>query len=206
MAIGVLYCSKSYAKKISNEILKIKMKNNLSRNFEIKSTKISNGNLSVYLDLLDYFIKNDDLNFRCIIIDKRYLNHKKFNQTHEDWYYKMYYLLISKIISGDIYNTIYMDYIGKNSGRKCQKLSEVLNNSYHHHKSYRVIPINSKSSNILQLADFLIGLACYNFKGLNSSIAKQILINKIKYDLNITMQDTNYSEKFNIFKWRPDNV
>ena len=54
MAIGVLYCSKSYAKKISNEILKIKMKNNLSRNFEIKSTKISNGNLSVYLDLLNY--------------------------------------------------------------------------------------------------------------------------------------------------------
>lgn len=206
MAIGVLYCSKSDAKLISNEILNIKLKHSLNKNFEIKSTKISNGNLSLYLDLINYFLNNDKLKFRSIIINKRNLNHKKYNQTHEDWYYKMYFLLINKIDNYDNYNTIYMDYIGDSSGRKCSKLSEILYNSNHHNKMYNVIPINSKSSNILQLADLLIGLTCYSFKGLTSSPAKLTLIDKIKKHVGITLQDTNYSEKFNILDWRPNNV
>lgn len=38
---------------------------------------------------LNYFFNCADLHFRCLIVpDKQQLDHVRFNQTHEDWYYK----------------------------------------------------------------------------------------------------------------------
>lgn len=62
-----------------------------------------------YLDLVDYFFDDDDIVLRALVItDKDTLDHAQFNQTYNDWYYKMYWQLLSIIDPEYSYN-FYID-------------------------------------------------------------------------------------------------
>lgn len=206
MVIGMVRCSKSVSKQATNDINKIKIKYGFSKAFEIKSTKISPAKYSFYEEIVNYFINNNDISFRAIIINKTKLNHKKFNQSHDDWYYKMYYTLIQKFLINHNKHTIFMDYKDSHSARSCNRLAEILHNKYYHCLKFNVVPINSKDSNLIQLADLLIGLTCYKNKGLSTSTSKLQLISNLESSLNINMLRTNYDSKYNIFIWRGQDV
>lgn len=200
MIIGTLYCEKKQARKISKNILFLKEKHNLSKNFEIKSTKVSSSKIDFYKELVAYFINEPNLKFRSIIIDKSELKHKEFNQTPDVWYYKMYYLLIDKCTLNDN-NIVFMDYKDTKSAKHCFELSNILRNSYYGFKDFNVIPIDSKRSNLIQLSDLLIGLIGYKCNGLLQNKAKVELIDLIEKELKIKILKTNYIEKFNILHW-----
>ena len=98
MVLGGIICEKSSRKCIKRDILNIKRKYNVPDRAEIKWNKVSTSKLSCYKELVDYFFENENLRFRAISIDKTQLNHKLFNQTHDDWYYKMYYYLLINLV------------------------------------------------------------------------------------------------------------
>lgn len=203
MVLGIIRCPKYLSKKISKDIKEIKIAHNLKPNFEIKSTKVSKGKEEFYKDLVNYFLNEKKLDFRAIIVDKTILNHEKFHQTHDDFYYKMYYDLIKYFLKTGS-NCIYLDYKDSQSYKKSQVLSEILSTKLRLcDLNVKVQPINSSESNILQLADLLIGLTCYNARELHSNSTKLELIQIIKDNLNIDMVNTNFIDKFNILKWRP---
>ena len=109
MVIGAVYCPKKMVKKINKDIYSIKERYGLPKNGELKWVKISNSNFNVYRALIEYFFSNNDLHFRAVIADKTNLNHKKYSQTHDDWYYKIYYTMLKNIfLKGSTYN-IYID-------------------------------------------------------------------------------------------------
>ncbi len=88
-------------RKINVRIREIKSKHKLSKSFEIKWTKVSNGKIDFYEDIINYFFDNDDLHFRALIVsDRSKLAHKRFSQTHDTWYYKMYFNLICMKVTG----------------------------------------------------------------------------------------------------------
>ena len=105
MVLGVLFCEKKNVKFISNQIKKIKTKHGIANNFEIKSTKVSDSKPAFYMELLNFFLKCSYVHYRAIVIDKRKLQHKQFDQTHDDFYYKMAYLLMTHI------NETYLPYL-----------------------------------------------------------------------------------------------
>ena len=109
MVLGVLFCEKKNVKFISNQIKKIKRKHGIANSFEIKSTKVSDSKPEFYLELMYFFLRCDYLHYRAVVIDKRKLQHKQFDQTHDDFYYKMTYLLMTHIQYG-FDNNIYIDY------------------------------------------------------------------------------------------------
>ena len=95
MALGAIWCPKDKIKEINHQIQEIKSKYNISKTSEVKWTKISPCNLNLYLELVDYFFDNNDLHFRTLVVpDKSKLNHSKYNQTHDQWYHKMYFELL----------------------------------------------------------------------------------------------------------------
>ena len=56
--------------------------------------------IDLYKDIVNYFFDDNNIHFRAIIIpDKSKLNHEAFNQTHDDWYYKMYFDMLKVIFS-----------------------------------------------------------------------------------------------------------
>ena len=92
MVIGAVWCPQNKLREINQRIKEIKARNGISPSTELKWTKVSPAKVQAYKDVIDYFFDDDDLHFRAIIIpDKSKINHAAFHQTHDEWYYKMYF-------------------------------------------------------------------------------------------------------------------
>ena len=208
MIMGALKCPKSYRKKISKDIRNIKNMNGINEYQEIKWTKINKLKEQLYIQLIDYFFDNPNLSFRAIIIDKSKLKHREFKQTHEDFYYKMYYELLCRAVIPQKANYIYLDIKDTKSSVKIRKLKKCLNNgSYDFDNKYikRVQSIDSKESELIQLCDIFIGAIGFlnrneNHKE-NYSITKNNIVNHIieKSGYNLTKTTFLSEEKFNLF-------
>lgn len=207
MTLGLIRCPLEKTKEISIRLREIKQKHKLPANFEIKWNKVSETKLLFYLDVVDYFFDDDDLFFRAVIANKNGLIHDEFAQTHDDWYYKMMFLLINTILNPEASYRIYLDKKDTRSGVKVCKLHEVLCNSqydFDRNIIQRVQVIESHAVEQLQLADLLIGAVGYVNRGLSASLAKNRLIERIKqrsrYDLN--RSTLRQESKFNLFQWQ----
>ena len=114
MVLGALWCPAEDARAVSLEIRDIKRSHGLGDHFESKWVKISPMKLAFYDDLIDYFFRDDRLHFRGVVIcDKAKLRHGDFGQTHDEWYYKMYFALLEPLIKhagGPVH--IYLDIQG----------------------------------------------------------------------------------------------
>lgn len=212
MSIGAIWVSKANVPEINSRIREIKMKNKFNVKSEAKWTKVCKKHLQLYLDLVDLFFDISELKFRCLLIpDKSALDHERFNQTHDDWYYKMYFEMLSYIFdNSNEYNT-YIDIKDTNSYQKSQKLYEVCCNSIYDFsgESIRKIqPIRSHEVEIMQLVDILIGAVTYANRNFSEnhikSSAKLQVIERIKQrsSRNISKTSMLRDYKFNLFIWR----
>ncbi|HJJ19496.1 MAG TPA: DUF3800 domain-containing protein [Bacilli bacterium] len=208
MLIGAIYCPKIKVKEINNYIKKLKENYNLSNNIELKWNKIDKKTENLYLDIIDYFFNNNDLKFRVMVIDKERLNHKKYNQTENDFYHKAYYEMLKYIINRNNSYNIYPDIKDTNSYYYHQVMLNYLkikildtNNEI----IKKVQPIKSYEAPILQINDILIGALSYSYRKLSDNDAKLNIIKKIDSLYPYNLDETSYSEKFNIFMWKPKN-
>lgn len=206
MVLGAVYCPKEKVREINERIKEIKMEHKLNPNYEIKWTKISATKLNFYKDLVDYFFDKSELHFRGLVINKTTLNHKQFNQTHNDWYYKMYFELLSKILDPQQEYYIYIDIKDTQGQEKIEKLHKVLSNSlldFQRKILKRVQLVRSHEINILQMADLLIGVVQFANRKDVKSETKKVIVDRVKersnYDL--TKSTLPKEPKFNIFHW-----
>ena len=211
MVLGAIWCPQDKLKEINRRIRQIKERNSVSPTMELKWTKISPSKLSLYQDLVNYYFDDDDLHFRAVIIpDKSKLNHERFHQTHDDWYYKMYFDMLKVIFNPSDNYEVYIDIKDTNSYRKAQKLREVCCNSlydFSHKVIKRIQPIRSEEMHIMQIVDILVGAVGYanrrfseNFQ---KSPAKQEIIRLIKDRSGYAMTRTTLlrEEKLNLLSW-----
>jgi hypothetical protein len=209
MVLGAVWCPMNSARTIAERIRELKVKNGLSHYFETKWIKVSQAKLQFYLDLVDYFFDCGDLHFRAVIIpDKSKLKHAKFGQTHDDWYYKMYFTMLKQIFCPSDEYHIYLDIKDTRGSEKVAKLHEVLcNNMYDFSKSIikRVQLVRSHEIEQLQLADLLIGSVSYVNRDLNTSTAKLKVAERIKGRSRYILKCSTLlrEEKFNLFRWHP---
>ena len=202
MLIGGISCPDYVRNIVYKEIKEIKRKHGISSRSEIKWRKVSNSKITFYEDLVNYFFDNEHLNFRVVIIDKNKLNHKKYNQTHDDFYYKQYFYLVRKFLFEDDVN-VFIDIKDTNSILKVNKLKNILENWKQSPKHIKNIQqIRSHENSIMQLADLLIGAVAYKNRSFESSLARirlsNLISNRAKHELTT---NTKYNAiKFNIFK------
>ena len=207
MLIGGISCP-DYARNIVyKEIKEIKKKYGISSHAEIKWRKVSQSKLEYYKELVNYFFDNENLNFRVVMIDKDKLNHQKYNQTHDDFYYKQYFYLVRKFLFEDDVN-VFIDIKDTNSIFKVNKLKEILNSWNKTKKNIKNIQqIRSHENSIMQLADLLIGAVAYRNRGFRTSHARVELCDLVsKRAAHDLISNTNYNaHKFNIFKMELSN-
>lgn len=156
MILGGIICEKSARNRVKREINDLKKKYNIKERAEIKWNKVSTSKLEYYKELVDYFFNSDNLRFRALIINKTQLRHEKFNQTHDDWYYKMYYQLLVNLVEPKEENYIYLDIKDTKSAKKVEGLKRYLNfktMDYDVEPIKNIQSINSQESIIMQLAD-----------------------------------------------------
>jgi len=208
MVLGALWCPLGTTHKIAEEIRKIKSKHGLSRTFEIKWTKVSPAKTQFYLDIIGFFFNSTDLSFRALVVpNKSKLRHRDFQQSHDEWYYKMYFTLLKVIFSPDSKYRIYLDIKDTRSTDKGKKLHDVLCSSlrdFDKNIIERIQPVHSHEVEQIQVADLLIGSVCYTNRNLATSAAKNLLVEKVRERSGRTLvQNTPLVEKkFNLFFWQ----
>lgn len=208
MVLGAVYGSTEKIKSANIRLREIKKKHKIAPTTEVKWVKVSPNKESFYLDLIDYFFDNDDLHFRALIVNKEELNHDKFQQTHDEFYYKMYFELLNKILDPQNKYFIYLDIKDTRGSQKVKKLRDVLcNNMYDFDGDIikRIQQVHSDEIEVLQLADVLIGAMQFlNRTDVVKSQAKRKIVERMKersgYDLS---KSTLVREpKTNIFYWK----
>lgn len=124
MVLGAVWCPKEKRHGINERIKQIKIRNDIYPTAELKWTKISPVKKQVYEDLINYFFDEKDLHFRGLLIsNKDELKHEEFNQTHDDWYYKMYFsMLKAMLLPTEKYN-IFIDIKDTHSSKKSTKIA-----------------------------------------------------------------------------------
>lgn len=207
MVLGAIKCPKEQRIRIAKEIKAIKLRHNLPTNFEIKWTKVSNSKLSFYLELVNYFFSAPELSFRAIVIaDKSKLQHSLYGNSHDDFYYKMYFLLLDVMLENSNHYNVYLDIKDTQGSHKVEKLHEVLANAnydFDRDMIQKIQQVHSHEVEHLQLADLLIGALGYLHRGLNSSSAKQAIIKRIQdlSHLSLIQKTLPTARKFNLLVW-----
>ena len=213
MVLGGIVCPNDRKDIIFKQIKKIKKDNGLNPLSEIKWIKISKPKLNTYKQLINYFFTCEDLSLRSILIDKEQLDHKTFFQTHDEFYYKMYFLMLKwffgKIIfpnssSGYKYN-IYLDIKDTLGKKKIQKLKEVLFNKYGEDWVNKIQEVRSQEIALMQITDLVIGAIAYanRYPKGGKSSSKNAIVSFIKALSGESLIDSTYhnKKKFNLFKW-----
>ncbi len=213
MVLGGITCSEDTKKVIYEEIRHLKMKHGLSSWFEIKWTKVSEAKIDFYLELIDYFFKQEILCYRGVVAtNKKTLDHLNYNLgDYNLWYYKMYFLLLDAMIDPSDEYRIFVDIKDTRGGPRLKQLKKVLCYNIYDFKQDVVKGINqirSYESEVLQLTDLFNGALSYVHRQIynspDSSNAKNKIINQIKgYRVNLEKSTLRSECKFNIFVWTP---
>ncbi|GBH26076.1 hypothetical protein BvRS1_31250 [Burkholderia vietnamiensis] len=175
---------------------------------EVKWGKISPAKLAFYLDLVDLFFSSEDLRFRAVVVpDKSKLNHAAYGQTHDEFYYKVWYQTLVPLLSRNERFQIYLDKKDTRSEVRAKKLCEILCNSkldFRGEIVTRVQHVHSHEVPLFQLVDVLIGAVSYVNRGLSTSDAKASVIERIKEKSRLQLTHTTLlrEEKLNLLVWR----
>jgi hypothetical protein len=211
MVLGAVWCPNNHVREINSRIREIKARNGYPETGEMKWIRLSPGNVQMYIDLVDYFFDAADLHFRALVVpDKSLLDHERFNQTHDQYYYKMYFDMLKTTLSRENTYEIYIDVKDSHTNTKAQKLREVCSNNMYDFEARTILklqPIRSHEVQIMQIVDVLIGALGYNSRnfvaGHVKSDAKLRIIEQIKRRSGYSLDKSTllHEEKFNLFFW-----
>lgn len=213
MVLGAVWCPLERVRQICHELRAIQQRHGLSRDFEVKWTKVSAAKVDFYQDWMTYFFDTDDLHFRALIVpDKTKLNHGAFpEQDHDQWYYKMYFDMLKVILNPHAKYRVYLDIKDTRGAAKVRKLHDVLcNNQYDYSRLIieRVQQVRSHEVELMQLADLLIGAVSYVNRGLSGNRGKEQLVELMqgRSGYNLTHTTLLKEDKVNLFRWRAQEV
>ncbi len=138
--------------------------------------------------------------------DKSILRHSDFEQDHNTWYYKMFYLLLHLFLKdGNEYN-LYLDLKDSTSNEKVLELKRILNIA---NSDGFVIKnaqqVRSHEVELMQVTDMLIGSLAYLHRGLNSNQGKMNVLSLIEKTIGKRpiFSSRISDEKYNVLVWRP---
>ena len=208
MVLGGVACADGDKLDVFEHIKKFKQKNELQYFSEVKWTKVTRAKLKAYEALINYFFDCEALSFRAVIIDKEKLDHQRFNHSHDQFYYKMYWQMLEWFIDPNNCYHIYLDIKDTQGYLKVKKLHEVLCNSRHDFNRNvieKIQEVRSHELAIMQLTDLLIGAVSYanRYPSGGKSQAKQDIVDLIKQRSSLALlRSTSLgARKFNLFHW-----
>jgi hypothetical protein len=209
MVLGALSCRARRTREIAASIRALKAEHGVGPAFELKWTKVSPGKLDLYLAAVDYFFQEPDLTFRALVVpDKSILDHAKHKQTHDDFYFKMYFYALRPLVERGGVHRVFLDVKDTRSGERTAKLREVLCNDVRDWDRSRISDIQivrSQDVQQIQLADLLVGAVSYANRGRTESKAKLAIIQRIqeRSGLLLTRTSPYRALKLNVFLWEP---
>lgn len=211
MLVGCVWSGKQSIKSLHDELSEIKSRHQASG--ELKWSKVSRSRENFFLEVVDWFFSKEELHFRCVVVaDKDKLDHSVFNRgSHEEFYYKLYYQLLHRILSPDGTYEVYIDLKDTRGRLMLPKLREILCSAKHDFMGAMISQIQNVHSceiGMVQLADFLLGAVSYRNRKLGANDTKLKVIKKIEELLGRRLTQTSplSEHKFDVFVFHPREI
>lgn len=207
MVLGGVWCPAERVKEINASLREMRIRHDVSVHREIKWGAVSSSKVDFYIDLTRFFLQEKDLHFRAVVADKECLLHEAFHQTHGEWYYKMYFIMLKQLVTDRSQEyRIYLDTKDTQSASRVAKLHAYLcNNIYDFCKE--VVPhvqaLRSHEVQLIQLADFLSGAVSYVARNLKANAAKVAVARELIQGTGRRIDEMTWlsETKFNILRW-----
>ena len=211
MIIGAIIIPRLQKFNIVNGIKQIRERHNFT--YEIKWTKVRKRFSKFYKELVDYFIKTKEMQYRCIIVDKDILDYETYHDSDEELaFFKFYYFMLKAKLLPNCKYYIFLDKKPTRDKNRARSLYSYLEFhillrkpgcSIEHLQAYE-----SYDSELIQLADFFSGLVgfavndCVENKQKNEMKVELVGYLKSKMDIDDFEESTSlFEEKFNRFNW-----
>lgn len=208
MVLGCLTLPIQSVRKATKEIKSLK--HEFDYTWEVKWTRVSTQKLQLYSKLIEYFWDNDQLKFRCVVVnDKSKLDHEAFNHgSHDAFYYKMFYQALVTVVESSHQYRIYLDLKDTRGAQRAKLLREILCTKLGDpdmRTISRIQNMRSHESELFGILDLLIGVVAYANRGLTSSGPKLALVDQVRTraDKSLRVSSPKNEPKFNIFQWDP---
>lgn len=209
MGLGAVICPTRYASEINHELKWLKKVHGMPEKYELKWTKVGRSKLDYYDAVVGLFARYKFLRFRGYIIDKQAIDHSVVpGQTHDTWYYKMYYKMLKPVVEDQFSEyRIYVDIKDTRGYERVQELERILRagiKDYRGERITRVQEVRSHEVELLQLADFLLGAIVYENRGEFNSEPKTHVIETLKRETgyeDLASSTTYRSHKVNLWMW-----
>ena len=208
MVLGAVSAPKPIAKHVNNLFKEMKERHGFPPYFEMKWGKVSPAKVEFYLEAINLLFDIPELRFRCVVAPKGNLNHTLLEQTHDNWYYRMYYLLLDALIDNRNEFAIYLDIKDDSGQPERDRLREVLctsNRDFNRERVIRVQAVQSHEVSLVQLVDVLIGIVCFaNRPDPFPSKAKMKMVEELKRLSHYSLRNSTPrgESKFNILHWQ----
>lgn len=205
--LGMIKCLRPY--KLCNFVQRLRDKAHFYD--EIKWKKVNAKNLGIMKRLIDAFFATYNTSFYCIVLHKSNMDFEKY---FDNDFFKVYLSFTTLLLKNSIRNDEIMSVIADRYSTPGKDEFEAKVRNYVNDHSQRmsihsVVRIHSVGSDLIQIADLLMGAVNYEFKLKNKlienpSAAKTQLLGYLK---EILKSDdlTRYieSEKFNVMIFDP---
>lgn len=207
MVIGGIGCPSDQVEYVNRTIKHLKHKHDALN--ELKWTKLNNNKKEFYKELLEFFFSSVYLKFNAqAVMNKSKLNHDKYNDGEADkFYYKMYYYALLPFLKPAENFNIFIDYKDTKGGQRAKKLHEVIHNTFYGQIDCEFTIIHSHESQIMQLADIMIGAISYkNRQDIeHTSEIKNYIISTIEDlgGISLDASTPEWEEKYRIFRFVP---
>lgn len=207
LAIGALSCPREAKPELVRNIHLLQAKH--SARGEFGWSKVAPGKAAFFAELAEYFLKQPDLRFRCLVTDRQALKHEEFNEGDKELgFYKLYYqTLIHWLEPGNIYH-LYLDWQQNASQERFSDLRTALGRKLSGRAKLACLePVSSHELPLLQLTDLFIGAVGYAWNQRNASPAKLEFCTHLaaglgKKSLAFSSPWKSSDPKFNVFNWQ----
>lgn len=202
MVIGALSCPRQRKAEFTRRINSIRKQFNTWREFGWKT--LSPNRRDFYWELLELFLGEPDLSFRCIVVDRSILDHGQFNDgDNELGFYKLYYQMLVHWLKPGCGYSIYLDWQRNKMQGRFDDLRDILRRKLTGRAKIESLePVSSHNIPLIQVADLLIGAVGYAWNERHGSAIKVDFCNELARSLGLprlNVATTLSSEKFNIF-------
>lgn len=172
-ALGIIKCREP--QKLYNQIRKIRQKYNY--NHEIKWAGLDRKiRFDIAREFLNIFLLGE-AKFNCIILNKEELDFQKHFQNNLYKVYQSFSIALLKLVIGknpeEVIILLTDDYFTPDGTDLEDRIKKFINDHYQKFIIAGVCQINSKSSDLLQMTDLILGAILYDLKKQNNLIEDQ---------------------------------
>ena len=175
MVLGGVITVHDLLPKIQSQLDEFRQKTGMKREF--KWTKVSKKMLCNYkslVDLIAEMINNNNFHFKAVVFDTHEFDHTKFsNGDGETTFYKLMYQFIfhkfCPYLNEDDIALVYLDQ--RSSSYPLDRLKSILNAGIKKKRGWAgdpirsLIPVDSKNTDLIQVADVLMGAIGFELNG-----------------------------------------